>query len=267
MIQWLMQSVHDINERPELFLNPTELAKFDSFYFEKRRGDWLIGRWTAKCLLQAILRQEHDEFVSREALEIFNTRDGAPHCRIGGRIIPLQLSISHSHGYALCAVDADAIGADLEMVEPRELSFTTDYFTANEQAHFAAAACSERDMVITGYWSAKESVLKAMHAGLNLDTRAIEIYGTPAAHNFECWMPYGVTVHAEHTTPIRGWWRVRENMVLTLATTAHDVPAAIQTSPENSGSMSGEDNDQGHGVLSRRIAQSARHHARHAQRN
>lgn len=267
MIQWLLQSVHDINEQPELFLNPTELARFDSFHFEKRRRDWLVGRWTAKCLLQAVLRQEDNQFVSRQALEIFNTRDGAPYARIRGRTLSLHLSISHSHGYALCAVDAGPIGADLELVEAREPSFTADYFTANEQAHFADASRSERNMVITGYWSAKESVLKAIHAGLSLDTRAIEIYGAPSAHNFDCWMPFGVAVLSGDAIPIRGWWRVRDNLVLTLATTTHDVPAAIQTSPEYSNSMSGDYNGQGHGVLSRRIAQSTRHHARHAQRN
>ena len=65
------------------------------------------------------------------------------------------------------------MGCDLEMIEPRSDAFVADYFTVEEQALVARASAADRSRLLALLWSAKESALKALRAGLRLDTRCV----------------------------------------------------------------------------------------------
>ncbi|MCC7162635.1 MAG: 4'-phosphopantetheinyl transferase superfamily protein [Anaerolineae bacterium] len=267
MIQWLLESCHEINEPPELFLSEAEQVRYDSFRIEKRRSDWLLGRWAAKRLLQSVLLQQGHAPVARPALEILNDASHAPFVKLYGETLPCHLSISHCHGWALCTTDDDPLGVDLEWIEPRDCTFVEDYFTVTERAHINAAPRAQRDCLVTGIWSAKEAVLKTLHAGLSIDTRAIEISGAPFTELTEDWMPFRATVQLNDAAPLAGWCRGYGNFVLTLVTIANDAPARFPTSPENFTITLGAEHGQGHGGLHRRIADATQHHTRRHQRN
>ena len=193
MIHWLIQSLDDCplilgSATPE-WLSEEEQQR--TFKTEKRRRDWLLGRWTAKNLVQRHLAETTGETVPLAALTIGNDEDGAPYVARGegrgasreGRL-PVSLAISHSYGHAFCALIVFAaansplaprpsLGCDIERIEPREPNFVSSFFAAEEMALVGAAAAGAEDVLTTAIWSAKESVLKAIRTGLRTDTRRI----------------------------------------------------------------------------------------------
>src|SRR5215831_18930692 len=70
---------------------------------------------------------------------------------------------------------AARIGCDLELIESRHPAFLSDYFATDEQALVAHTAPNLRDLTVTLLWSGKEGALKAMHLGLRLDTRSLNV--------------------------------------------------------------------------------------------
>ena len=156
------------------WLTPTERVRFEGFRFEKRRQDWLLGRWAAKiALLEFSGLQQRD--IAR--FEIRSAPDGAPLPILDGRRCPVQVSLSHSNDRAFAAVlrGDDALGCDIELVEPRSAGFVETYFTAAERDRVERAESHLRNRLITLIWSAKESTLKALRTGLKADTRSVEV--------------------------------------------------------------------------------------------
>lgn len=247
MIRWLVESldVHPAlmqGEAPVGLLAATELAELDAFKVRKRRQDWLLGRWTAKHLVQAHLTETTGHPLSLEQLTIKHEPDGAPYVTLHNvtpeHPLPVSLSISHSNGYAFCALyDAQldehleptaraaasksiSIGADIEHIEPRERSFITDFFTLREISAVEQMPAAQQAALVTAIWSAKEAVVKALRVGLRVDTRAIECQFTPLPNEVVSsndWTPFGI--HTDETTlgQFTGWWRTVDNFVLTLA--------------------------------------------------
>ena len=114
MIHWLLQSLDDCPEilrgdAMPAWLSPAERER--TFKAEKRRRDWLLGRWTAKNLVQRYLAQTTGATVALDAIFIGADADGAPYAARGeGRganyedRLAVSLSISHSHGTAFCGL-------------------------------------------------------------------------------------------------------------------------------------------------------------------
>jgi 4'-phosphopantetheinyl transferase len=159
------------------FLSASERKTFDRLRFPKRRQEWLLGRWTAKQLLQRSLNAYRG--VPLAGISVNNDPDGAPYLSVEGEgRLPASLSISHRAGRAVCALSpamSPSIGVDVEHVEPRAASFVNDFFTADEARRVWACSEVQRDTLVTAIWSAKESVLKGLRKGLRLDTRSVEI--------------------------------------------------------------------------------------------
>jgi 4'-phosphopantetheinyl transferase len=165
----------------------------------------------------------------------------------------LSISISHSHDLAFCALyaahdelgGADCcnpsvqIGADIEHIEPRADHFIEDYFTAEEIQQVRRAPAGIRDLLVTLIWSAKEAVLKALRVGLTVDTRQVSCLIGAAERVNSTWnsfviscdtqllaervgQPIGRAVYGEssclaQTAAFTGWWRTKDDYVLTIA--------------------------------------------------
>src|SRR4051812_43635516 len=125
MITWLIQTIADHPALgqglpPAGLLTERERLRFAELKTPKRRGDWLIGRWTAKHLLQFYIEQRTGIRLQLNMLTMANDPDGAPRVigdwRLGighshpasrsrsSNLESLNLSISHCDGQALCAV-------------------------------------------------------------------------------------------------------------------------------------------------------------------
>ena len=129
MIHWLIQSLDDCPDAlhanaPLDWLTDEERRLPAGFTLFEVGRDWLLGRWTAKCLVQSVLRETTGQEWLLEQIAIAADADGAPYAsthaqpteregtghsdltsvaKVAQRL-PLSLSISHSHGMAFCAI-------------------------------------------------------------------------------------------------------------------------------------------------------------------
>ena len=133
-VYWLEQTEADVPVKND-WLSANEKACLDGLRFLKRRADWRLGRWTAKCAISAYLSLPSALERFRK-MEILQAKDGAPEAFVDGRAVSFTISLSHSSGVSICAVAPPDthLGCDVELVEPRSHEFVTDYFTAEEQA-------------------------------------------------------------------------------------------------------------------------------------
>jgi 4'-phosphopantetheinyl transferase len=166
-----MSGVRDVPAGDD-WLGPREATRQASLRLEKRRRDWRLGRFIAKRLLRL---WRHNVPFSR--LEIVPADDGAPEPYEGDRRLPISLSITHRSEVGACAVAPPdcQLGCDLELIEPRSMSFLEDYFTAGERSRLAAVSTSMQGALGTLLWSAKEAALKSLRTGLRRDTRSLEV--------------------------------------------------------------------------------------------
>ena len=184
-IEWLFgPPAGGVPPSPEAWLSDAELERLARFRFPKRRGEWLLGRFTAKTLVAASLERRGARSQRLRSIEIVPEPSGAPLVRDveAGTRLPVSLSLSHSAGRALAALlftdlpgsERCSVGADLELVEPRSEGFLQDFLTEGERAEVASLSPPERPARANGIWSAKESVLKALKLGLTVDTWKVE---------------------------------------------------------------------------------------------
>ncbi|MFZ0546261.1 MAG: 4'-phosphopantetheinyl transferase superfamily protein [Candidatus Promineifilaceae bacterium] len=178
--------VIDRNDTPELIgdtppdglLTTEETTVYQTLKTEKRRRDWLHGRYTAKHLIQRVFQKERNLHLDYHDFAVLRKENGAPAVTWFDGIgrPPVTLSISHTSGVAFCALrldEAGYLGCDVEQTAPRSALFIADYFTPAEQDLVEQTPASQRDILINAIWSGKESALKALELGLQVDTRAV----------------------------------------------------------------------------------------------
>jgi len=219
-VYWLEQIEADVPAGDQ-WLNPGEKRCLAGLRFHKRRADWRLGRWTAKLAVASCLDLPAD-FHSLVDIEIRAAPSGVPEVFLFNQRAPIGLSLSHRAGQALCVVGLSGarLGCDLELVESRDHSFVTDFFTANEQMLVEQASPGDRPLLVTLLWSAKESALKALRVGLRLDTASVEVKPTHAAHYQEEGAHQGdstdwsrLFIRCAGHQILCGWWRSANDMV------------------------------------------------------
>jgi len=220
---WLEQTEADVPAGND-WLSAREISLLASLRFVKRRTDWRLGRWTAKRAVASSLNLSPDR-DSLQDIEVRAAQSGTPEAFVFNQRVPVSLSLSHRAGRALCVVGASggSLGCDLELVESRDRSFLTDFFTANEQQLVERAPAHERPLLTTLLWSAKESALKALHVGLRYSTTSLEVGPIGAA----MWLPERsyqdgsadwapISLRGIGGGIVCGWWRCATNMVRTV---------------------------------------------------
>jgi len=232
MINWLVQTTTDYPGAAaglplEGFLSLAEAAVFNGFKIQKRRSDWLLGRWTAKQLIGQVHEYDNGQALPFDQLSILPLKDGAPaaYQSIIGSEHPLDvsISISHSHDTAACAIIERPdwpLGIDLEWIAPRSAGFIADYFTPGEQALLRECPIENLPTHTTAVWSAKEAALKAIHQGLKVDTRCVSCLIQVENNPPRSWIPFTIQWDQQRfnrsVPSLEGWWRATETYVLTL---------------------------------------------------
>jgi 4'-phosphopantetheinyl transferase len=209
-VQWLEEVEADVPETDD-WLSPGEALRLAGMRFPKRRTDWRLGRWTAKCLVAACLEGPRD-FAD---IEIRAASSGAPEVFCLGHPAGLAISLSHRSGVACCAAGRPgaALGCDLELIEPRSAAFAADYFTANEQVLIAQTPAADQPHLLALLWSAKESALKALRIGLRADTRSVAVEADLGRFRCGIWQPL---VMSHPNGKFHGWWQSDGVLVRTL---------------------------------------------------
>jgi len=229
-IYWLEQRQGDIPETND-WLGAGELSVLHSLVFLKRRNDWRLGRWTAKCAFA----QTHRLRIAADVLaqiEILAAASGAPQLFIHARPEQVTISISHRSDSAICAITAPKtrLGCDLEQVEPHTAAFVEDYFTPAERALIARAPVQDHPRLATLLWSAKESTLKALQLGLRADTRSVQIQLSPLQPNR--WSSF--RSQTDEADVFQGWWCEENGMIRTIvAASAEGQPIQLSLREEN----------------------------------
>lgn len=236
-IFWFERSVVDVPEAND-WLSEKERSYLGGLRFPKRRDEWRLGRWTAKCSVASSLGLPATVSNLPE-IEIWPDRSGAPEVFLAQEPAHLSISLSHRGGKAVCAIAPfqARIGCDLELIESRHPAFLSDYFATDEQALVAHTAPDLRNFTVTLLWSGKESALKALHLGLRLDTRSLNVClndSPPSARDFwlesyplrllnshsndhgssDVWHPFQVLLRNVPT--FVGWWRNPDELVRTV---------------------------------------------------
>jgi len=238
-ISWLEQSAADVPAENQ-WLSTKEGICLSGMRFAKRRGDWRLGRWTAKHAVAASLNLSNDIRALAD-IEILSTPSGAPEVFLQDRPADVAISLSHRDSTALCTVApaGTSVGCDLETIEPRTDAFVADYFTASEKALIARTPVELQPLIVAVVWSGKESALKAMHLGLRLDTRCVyvrlvdalprpagkewqDLSPDPLASNPDGWRP--LSVHCSSGLVYGGCWRFQDHLV---RTTVSNLPLCI----------------------------------------
>ncbi len=209
-VYWLEQTSADV-PAGEDWLAAEECVRLSRLRVLKRRADWCLGRWTAKCAVSALLATPGLRLAD---VSVRPAASGAPEIFVRGQPAPLTISLTHSSGVAVCAISrSGALGCDLELVEPRSRAFVADYFTAEEREFIGHAVEADRVRLINLLWSAKESALKALRVGLRRDTRDLLVTAVDDGTRND-WRP--IDVRCASGENFRGWWRERGNLVCTV---------------------------------------------------
>jgi len=148
---------------PGPFLSAGELEKLATLKIEKRRHDWLGGRYAAKTLIKEILAPTTD----LAAIEISYDSFGRPVWN------DRLLSITHSGPFCAAAcgpAETKFLGIDLEKAETRASAWYEDYFHKSELT-------SHNQELATRLWTQKEALLKALGLGLKADLLDINLSG------------------------------------------------------------------------------------------
>jgi 4'-phosphopantetheinyl transferase len=213
-VYWLEQSAADVPVGND-WLSADEALCLGGLRIAKRRTDWRLGRWTAKCALAAHLEVPATLQVFKK-MDIRPAPSGAPEAFFGNRPAAVTISLSHSSGIAICVMTESGVemGCDLETVEPRSDAFVADYFTVEEQARVARASAADRPWLLALLWSAKESALKALREGLRLDTRSVIVNPLAESCDINGWSP--LSVRFTEGRVFQGWWQHTGNIVRTV---------------------------------------------------
>jgi len=232
---WFEQKQVDMPSSED-WLSNNEARVLRGLRFQKRREDWLLGRWTAKNAL-AISLDLSAEPQTLKQIEVRATISGAPEAFLRNQPAAATISLSHREGIGACAVVPSrvALGCDLEKIEPRSDAFASDYFTAEEQGLIAYTDSASRDRLLALLWSAKESALKALGEGLRRDTRSVTVslpslqlirtapHQRPGQEQFASDLPLSeaanwnaLQVHTADGQSFCGWWMESGGFVRTL---------------------------------------------------
>jgi len=220
-IHWLTQHRSEVPDHND-WLSPNERNVLAGLTVLKRRSDWRLGRWTAKCLLRSRLDARFG-IRGHEDIDVRAAADGGPVVYIHGKLAAVTLSISHSNGVGLCALaeSETRLGCDTELIEPRTAAFVSDFFSIEERNVVGRVPAGDQPFVETLIWSAKESVLKALRVGLRRDTRSI-VVDAPIAyrHRQDRWQRFTARC-TDSGEVFGGLWMSAEGHVHTVATGRH----------------------------------------------
>ncbi|MGA8808640.1 MAG: 4'-phosphopantetheinyl transferase superfamily protein [Thermoanaerobaculia bacterium] len=157
----------EVLARAATLLDDEESRRVASFRFEKDRLLSLVARAALRALLGRYLGR------TPRALRFVAGPQGKPALTTG----ELEFNVSHSGGHVALAISGGgAVGVDIEGVRATSdiIHLAERFFSPREAESVRTATDDERSARFFAYWTAKESVIKAVGGGLSLDLRAFE---------------------------------------------------------------------------------------------
>lgn len=158
-------NVEDINIAS--WLTSREVERFEQFKVESRKQDWLIGRWTAKSLVQEFLTSIEDSVINKQQIEISKGDHDEPLISVGDKPrSDLCLSLSHSNGNAYVGItqieSEGRIGVDIEKIRIVHYKLAERILSPFEKRQLNTQFPSNQDEGLILYWSLKEAAYKCI---------------------------------------------------------------------------------------------------------
>ena len=153
-------------------LSTDENARAQRFRFERHRRRYIAGRACLRRLLGGYLGLDPAQ------IQFDYSPQGKPSLKknIHGKV--LQFNLSNSEDRALIAFRwQHLVGVDLEYVHPilDEDDLARQFFCASETALIHSLTGDEKNRKFFELWTCKESLLKAMGAGLSRPINEVEV--------------------------------------------------------------------------------------------
>lgn len=151
-------------------LHPRELDYYNALRFERRKGSYLIGRYSAKKAISALSggKKIRDIFIQPG---IFNQPVATVPTEKN-----IQVSISHcdNFGAALAFSEAYPMGVDIERTHAENADVLAGHMTGAEKEKINAC-CAAYEAGLTLAWTAKEALSKVLKTGLTAPFEIFEI--------------------------------------------------------------------------------------------
>jgi len=152
-------------------LRQDEIEKLNSYDVPKRKEEWFSGLYAAKLAVKQIKPE-----IAFHEITIVKTALGKPSIKIGKSKSQIYLSITHSNGFAVAAVNPDVdIGIDLEIIEKRSKSLIDEVISSAEKDQILKSQKEIEDELLTKIWTAKEAASKVLGVGLNIDLHQLQV--------------------------------------------------------------------------------------------
>jgi 4'-phosphopantetheinyl transferase len=148
---------------PTHLLHPDELDLYTSFAHEKKKHDFLLGKFVGKLAINNLLKQELNFNKIHIDAGIFRQ----PIVRDQKNI---NISLSHSIPFsaAIAFDESQIMGIDIEKIDPSKHKVIESQMTEAELSLLGNAAQEI-------FWTAKEAMSKVLKTGLMLDMKLLEI--------------------------------------------------------------------------------------------
>jgi phosphopantetheinyl transferase len=143
---------------------------------EKRKKEHLAGRLIAKSAISWKDRTENGNVVSLSDINIITVKNGKPYGQLNNN--KYNLSISHSHDWAIASISKEQHGIDIELSEKRDQAFQKEAFTQEEIKKIIKSTKELKlteEQVITMVFSAKEALLKKIGVGLKGGLKKVKL--------------------------------------------------------------------------------------------
>jgi 4'-phosphopantetheinyl transferase len=157
-------------------LHEDEIARADRFVFDVHRRRFVMTRGILREILAGYLG------ISPRSVRFAYGNNGKPGIAVGENPIDLQFNVSHSEDEALIGVIQGArIGVDLEKVAAgiEAEKIARQFFSTIETTTLLALPVELRLKAFYDCWTRKEAYLKALGAGLAIDTRTFDVAFAP----------------------------------------------------------------------------------------
>ncbi len=98
----------------------------------------------------------------------------------------VHFSLSHSGGWAVCAVSDHPVGVDIEKCEPGRRDIASRFFHKEEVRYLNSLLPTARDDAFYSLWTLKESFVKSTGRGLDLPLRSFWVDIRRGAPQLDC---------------------------------------------------------------------------------
>jgi phosphopantetheinyl transferase len=169
-----IESMEDVEMLKGGFTDDEWESLFTEKMTDKRKVEHGSGRLISKLGVSWYLSTVNGISTSLKDIKIETEEDGKPFAIYNGERV--EISISHSHRWAISSVGKRVHGIDIELTEPRDLSFAEEAFASSEidlLKKVQEGMDISESMAQTLLFSAKESYQKMIGKGMKVDLKEI----------------------------------------------------------------------------------------------